>query len=155
MRTFISVLIAVLLTACAASGPQYSAHKATTAEAAVIYVYRPSRAVNCCVAPVVYLDDARRGDLKNGGYLVFEVPAGKHAVQVGDGTHGFDAQVQEFQAEAGKSYYLKWVIGSIEDAGVFIVGSVSAAYATRNYHLVLVPQDAATTELAELKLSDA
>jgi len=149
MRRLIVFIAAAFLLGCAASGPQYSEHSASKASAGVIYVYRPTRAVNCCVAPAVYVDGVKRGELKNGGYLVYDLAAGKHSVQVGDGGYGFDPQTQDVVIEPGGSYYLKWVIGKLEAVDF---RSYSADY---NYHLIPVPVERAKSEISGLKLSDA
>lgn len=121
LRVFVLMLLAFCLYGCGASGPIYQQYSPRNADAAVVYVYRPSRTVNCCVAPAVYLNATKKESLKNGGYLVYELAAGKHKITVGDGAYGFTPESLELELEQGTHYFLKWNIGPIENM-VDVVG---------------------------------
>jgi hypothetical protein len=151
---FISLIFIIIsLAGCSASGPLYSDFSPNLTGSSIIYIYRPSRAVNCCVAPAAYINGARLESLKNGGYLVYEFPAGNYEVTVGDGDYGFDPQTLKISTSAGSIHYLKWVIGSLDQFDAMIVGGYGVGYATRNYHLIEMPLDKARDEIVSLKLS--
>lgn len=153
MKISLILLLCAIVTACGASGPVYKQHLASNANSAIVYVYRPSRAVNCCVAPKVYVEGEAQGTLKNGGYLVFELPPRKTTITVGDGAHGFEAQTLELSLEAGTSYYLKWVIGELSQLDMMAVGGMAVGRSERNYHLIKVSHEQAQGEISNLKNS--
>ena len=153
MNRILLLIFSICLAACSASGPKYTQHYAQANTAAVVYVYRPQRVVNCCVAPAVYINGVENGSLKNGGYLVFELLKGDHTVTVGDGSYGFSAQTVSLSIEPGGVHYLKWVIGSLSQFDVLVIGGIGAAYAQRDYHLFEIPLEHAVNEIKELKLS--
>lgn len=153
MKLFLTLLLCVVMTACGASGPIYKQHLASNPNSAMVYVYRPSRAVNCCVAPTVYVEAEAQGTLKNGGYLVFELPPRETTITVGDGAHGFEAQTLELPLDAGTSYYLKWVIGELSQLDMMAVGGMAVGRSERNYHLIKVPHEQAEDEISTLKNS--
>ncbi|WP_299946875.1 DUF2846 domain-containing protein [uncultured Microbulbifer sp.] len=145
--TYILTILAFGLLGCSANGPIYQEHTQSLKDSSVVYIYRPSRAINCCVAPAVYINGESSGSLKNGGYLVYELPAMKHEITVGDGSNGFEPLTYNKSLKKNESYYLKWVIGSVEEL------NLPALYAPRNYYLVEVKADDAQIDLKKLKLS--
>lgn len=154
-RITILLFLAIGLYGCGASGPIYKQYSPKNSETAVVYVYRPSRSVNCCVAPAVYLNGNRQGSLKNGGYLVYELPSGEHKITVGDGSYGFTAESLEVDLEKGEYYFLKWNIGPIQNMGDVVAVAMlgSAAPGQREYNLVQVNPAIAKQEISSLKLS--
>lgn len=92
LKKISSLIVVLLLTACSAAGPKYQEYALTKSENAVVYIYRPTKTVNCCVAPKVYINQSPKSDLKNGGYVVYELPAGQHEIVVGDGSFGFTSE---------------------------------------------------------------
>ncbi|WP_041324530.1 DUF2846 domain-containing protein [Saccharophagus degradans] len=156
-RFVIVFIVLILLAGCSASGPVYKQHELQNSKNATLYIYRPSKAVNCCVAPLIYVDSEKLGPLKNGGYTVQELEPGAHVITVGDGSHGFDASTVELNFESGEEYYLKWVIGSLDNLGVVIltgmVGAGAAAPGERDYNLVVINSEDAKVEISKLKMS--
>jgi len=154
-RFILLLLFGFILVGCAASGPTYKQYSVQNQGSAVVYIYRPSRSVNCCVAPAVYINDSKRHSLKNGGYLAYELESGVHKITVGDGAYGFTAETLELNLEKGKDYFLKWNIGPIENIGdvvaVAMLGGATAG--KREYNLVQMNSDVAKTEISSLKLS--
>ncbi len=153
IKRIIVLLGIVFLTSCAASGPKFQEKTITNATNAIIYVYRPSKTVNCCVAPKVYLNKVPTADLKNGGYIAVEVPAGKHEVTVGDGSYGFTPEKLMLSLNSGESVYLKWVIGGLTQFDIMAVGNVAVGTSAREYFLLQFPKEKAIIEISELKLS--
>lgn len=154
MKIYIAILSSmILLGSCAASGPSFIPYIASDESSSTIYVYRPKRAVNCCVSPMVYLDGIEQSYLKNGGYLPLEVTQGQHEVTVGDGKNGFTAATVEMEFKGGGSHYLRWDIGNMN--GVLVVTSVGATGGERSYRLAEIEESVAQQEISVLKLSGA
>ncbi len=155
LRVTTLIVLVFSLYGCGASGPIYKQYSPQNNDSAIVYIYRPSRSVNCCVAPAVYVNDSKKASLKNGGYLVYELAAGKHKITVGDGSYGFTPESLEVDFKKSKHYFLKWNIGPIENMGdviaVAMLGSATAG--KREYNLVQVDSVAAKREISSLKLS--
>lgn len=143
----------LFLTACAANGPKFHEKGPSQSENSLIYIYRPTRTINCCVSPKIYLDQAPKANLNNGGYAVYEVSAGQHQVIVGDGTYGFTAEKLNVTTTPGEAVYLKWVIGDLSQVDMMIVGALAVGSAKRDYHLIQIPKDKALPEISTLNLS--
>jgi len=111
-----AVLPAILLIGCNAQGPEFSSPPELGENEAAIIVYRPSSLVLATAAPDIYLDGQKRGQLKNGGYLVFRVPAGSHLVEARAASLDWDAQVGELRwmvtARAGRTHFLRLKVRS-------------------------------------------
>ena len=152
-KKFFNLMMVLLLTACSAAGPKFQDHALSKAENAVVYIYRPTKTVNCCVAPKVYINQIPKSALKNGGYVVYELPAGKHEIVVGDGSFGFTPEKLNLSLSSGEIVYLKWVIGSLSQFDILAVGNIAAGTSTRDYHLLKYPSNEALLEIKELKLS--
>lgn len=153
MKVVSVLLLVIFLSSCAANGPRYQEHIAKSSDVSIVYIYRPSKMVNCCVAPAVYINGEKKHSLKNGGYLVYELVPGENEVTVGDGSYGFESQIVSMELKPGSSYYLKWVIGSLEKFDVTVIGGYAGVYSERNYHLIEMPVVSALKEIASLKLS--
>ena len=154
-RIIILGLVTLGLYGCGASGPVFKQYLPKNSDSATVYIYRPSRTVNCCVAPAVYLNGDKGYSLKNGGYLVYELTQGKHEVTVGDGTYGFTEESLELNLKRGEHYFLKWNIGPIENMGDIIAVAIlgGATPGQREYNLVQVNPDVGKQEITTLKLS--
>ena len=108
MRHLIISLALVLLAGCAATGVPFVAQDNADLANATVHVYRPARAVNCCVAPYILINDEKRGQLKNGGYMSFVVPPGPITVEAINESAGFKSLKLTLDGKAGQSYYLRW-----------------------------------------------
>lgn len=156
-KPFLIIVCLIALSGCSASGPAYSQYQSQEANSSVVYIYRPSKSVNCCVAPAVYIDGQKKNSLKNGGYVVYELEPGAHVVAVGDGKYGFEKSDLQLDLSAGESYYLKWVIGPLENFSELVLASVAgvsgSAIGARDYNLVPIKSQVAKEEIRALKLS--
>ncbi|WNO08945.1 DUF2846 domain-containing protein [Teredinibacter sp. KSP-S5-2] len=154
-RIVLLIFVVGTLIGCAASGPIYKQYSPKSTDSAVVYVYRISRSVNCCVAPAVYINDSKRDSLKNGGYLVYELDSGAQKITVGDGSYGFTEETLELNLEKGKQYFLKWNIGPIVNMEYAITMAVAfgVALGQREYNLVQMDDSVAKQEISSLKLS--
>ncbi len=155
LKVFTFVIAALALAGCSASGPIFKQYTPQKSDSAILYIYRPQKTVNCCVAPAVYIDGATQHALKNGGYHVYELPAGNYEVIVGDGSYGFTAESIELKLEQSNHYYLKWNIGPIENLSAVITGAIlgGATSGQREYNLVQMDPATAKQEISSLKLS--
>lgn len=153
LKKVFSLIGILLLTSCSAAGPKFQEHSLVKAENAVVYIYRPTKTVNCCVAPKVYINQTPKADLKNGGYVVYELPAGKQEIIVGDGSYGFTPEKISLSLESGESVYLKWVIGGLSEIDILAVGNIAVGSSARDYYLLEYPTEKAISEIKELKLS--
>ncbi|MEM1145564.1 MAG: DUF2846 domain-containing protein [Pseudomonadota bacterium] len=143
------LLISVLfLSGCAASGPLFS--EVVPAEGkGVLYVYRSNAMVNCCVSPVIYINGAESGSLKNGGYIPVVLDPGTYEVAAENTSVGFNKVSTKVEIVAGKSHYVKWYIGDLVEIDFL-------AYASKyEYHLFPVDRGLAKNEISGLKLSDS
>ena len=147
------VFAVLWLTSCAATGPKFKEHSLVKPDNAVVYIYRPTKTVNCCVAPKVYINQVPKADLKNGGYLVYELSAGKYEIVVGDGSYGFTPETLNLSLAAGESVYLKWVIGGLSQLDIMAIGNIAVGNSSRDYYLLQYPNEKAILEIKELKLS--
>lgn len=78
MKRFFLLLIAILLTACAATGPAYQAAKAPDNGKALIYIYRVKSFALGGRDAYFYVDGKNIADLSVEGYTWFHIPAGEH-----------------------------------------------------------------------------
>ncbi len=100
--------------------PKPAATSATKPEAqALIYVYRQRHTLGAAGHPVVFVNHEYLGELHNSDYAQYKVPSGTvlvgatHAI-MGSQVPGEEAvRVRvEIDAEAGKTYYVKWSVSS-------------------------------------------
>lgn len=152
-KRVLCIIGALILTSCAASGPKFQEARLSKPENALLYVYRPAKTVNCCVAPKVYVNKSPKADLKNGGYQVYELPIGNHEIIVGDGSYGFTPEIVNLSLSSGESVYLKWVIGDLSQLDILAVGNIAVGSSARDYYLLQYPNEKAILEIKELKLS--
>jgi hypothetical protein len=85
MRLLQRVTLAVAsfaLSACVATGPKFDGLRAGTTAKATVYVYRVHEFGNRNAYPYVYIDGVKRSPLRDNGYVVLEVDAGPHLVEV-------------------------------------------------------------------------
>lgn len=115
-----------------------------------LVVYRAKRWVNCCVAPMVYIDSTKTVALRNGSYLTYELSPGGHTIQVGDGSNGFGALSQSLQVEPGETYYFQWSIGPIRNLFIAPIGGIVAMDARRKYQLGQMPNEVAQRDVVPL-----
>ncbi|MFZ6870751.1 DUF2846 domain-containing protein [Undibacterium sp. Di27W] len=78
MKRYFILLISILLTACAATGPAYQAARAPENGKALIYVYRVKSFALGGRDAYFYVDGKNIADLSVEGYTWFQIPAGEH-----------------------------------------------------------------------------
>lgn len=152
-KIILCIISVLILGSCAASGPKFQEHGLSKPENALVYIYRPTKTVNCCVAPKVYINKSPKADLKNGGYQVYELPAGQYEIVVGDGSYGFTPEIVNLSLKSGEEIYLKWVIGDLSQLDILAIGNLAVGSSARDYYLLQYPNEKANMEIKELKLS--
>lgn len=108
MKKILFLIVPLVLGGCAASGALFVAGVKPAPDKANVYVYRPERTINCCVAPYVFVNNDRRGQLTNGGYLLFRISPGPVTVEAVNETVGFDSLKLTIDARPGQTYYFRW-----------------------------------------------
>jgi len=108
MRTLLMPMLLILLTGCAAAGVPFTPETHTGGNKVVVYVYRPSLAVNCCVAPYIFINGEKQSQLKNGGYLLFILDPGPISLEAVNEAVGFKPLRVAMYGEPGQSYYVRW-----------------------------------------------
>jgi hypothetical protein len=77
------VATALVISSCAAEGPDFKRASLNSTEVGIIYVYRPlTSVIGRGENPYVYVNGENLGQLKAGGYLEKVVPIGEHKVTV-------------------------------------------------------------------------
>ncbi len=145
-KIILSVLSIFLLASCAANGPVFK-KEAVADNDSMLYIYRPNNMVNCCVAPNVEINGINQGPLKNGGYLFFKLPAGKHKIKIANKSAGFYELSLELELKAGEEYYAKWSVGDLESVDFMLRTS------KYSYNLASVDNSKAISEISSLKYS--
>lgn len=138
----IAVLLSpLLLAACSASGPAFTAAAAPAVNSALVYIYRPSRIMIAPVSPGIVIDGEERILMKNNGYSFFYLPPGRHsfALLLSDRYKGLAHVNMDLQE--GHTYFLK-VDGDHSSFGMF--KSIS-------FRLLPVSEQTAREEIGECK----
>jgi Protein of unknown function (DUF2846) len=80
-RSLIALTCALILSACAASGPLYEPAPLPAAAGALIYIYRPSGFALGGRDAYFYIDDVNVVDISNNGYSWLHLPAGEYTLK--------------------------------------------------------------------------
>lgn len=97
-----------MLAGCAATGAPFALEKNISSNKAVIYIYRPEIAINCCVSPNIFINNENIGQLKNGGYLSTVVVPGSITAEAINKNVGFKSLKLTIDAKPDQTYYLRW-----------------------------------------------
>lgn len=109
MRKLLTLVASlILLTGCAVTGPKYSP-EAPAKDEALVYVYRVWRFANGGGSPTIALNGREMDDLKNGSFLQFRVPPGKHKIEqlTSIWSWSFEAPPVMLEAHAGQIHYVE------------------------------------------------
>ncbi|MDQ6989343.1 MAG: DUF2846 domain-containing protein [Mariprofundaceae bacterium] len=105
-------IVLAMLGGCGAGGAKFSGLEQIADNSAQVYIYRPSSFIQSANYPDLALDGQEIGQLKNGGYLRFTVPAGEHNLSVTGNVMMWihrDRNVP-LKLEAGKTYFYKLTV---------------------------------------------
>lgn len=121
--------LALLITACAATGPSYTQMQQSsgTLESghARLYFMRGSDLVNAGLVARVHIDGIKVANLKMGGFFFTDHPAGQVKIMI-DAPLNYGEAKQLFEAESGKTHY--FVVDN--NMGNVLVGSLVGALGT-------------------------
>lgn len=139
MKSRLGILLAIsaasLLSAgCATLGSTYTPVSNAPKDKATVYVYRPSAFSGSAISYTVSANGVELSSLPSGGYFVYYAKPGETE---------FSAKTEAktsvtIDAKQGETYYVKGSLGM----GVFV----------GHPHLVQVPNDTASQEIAKCKL---
>ncbi len=109
MRYLLAAITAIFLTACAATGKAFIPAESPGKELARIYIYRPAYLLQSGIFPSISVDEKPVGDLKNGGFVTFLVPAGQHTLSLSGSFFQWGHPTRQYPivAEAGRIQYYK------------------------------------------------
>lgn len=148
----VSIVIGLaLLSSCAASGAKFSGIAKPSDHSAQVYIYRPSAFVQSGNFPDLALDGAKIGQLKNGGFLSFQAPAGEHSLSItGNALQWIhrDRNVP-LKLEAGKTYFFKLTVSVSGSGGINVGFGQHHSFGFQQ----ITDEEKALAELSELKES--
>lgn len=149
LSRFTLLAAAILLSACSATGPLFSAAPAPAAADALVYVYRPEAPFYGGIKSHFYVDGAKVASLSKGGYSAFYLPVGSHTMkQQWTGMTGASDTLQfGFELKPGETRYYRLSIGLESFGPSFGNGRVGFA-ATHRWALTQVPEAAALPGIA-------
>jgi len=114
-----------------------------------IYMYRPSSFVMSLAIPTVKLNSEPAEGVRNGSYIVYELPPGKHKFNLSNNANWAAGNI-EFSVDAleGERYFYR-LTAHVDDMaayGQFVTISMGS-------HLHQVSKEFALQEMAELKFT--
>jgi len=120
LRNIFIVAVLALLSSCSAGGAKFTGLEKPTDKLAQVYIYRPSSFIQSGNFPDLALDKKEIGQLKNGGFLKFTAPAGKHALSItGNALQWIHPDATAtLKFEAGKTYFYKLTVSMSGSGGV-------------------------------------
>ncbi|MDF2180177.1 DUF2846 domain-containing protein [Aliiglaciecola sp. CAU 1673] len=142
----ILLLSVMTLSACSATGPQFTQLEIPETNKAKVYIYRPWAMLDGAAAPTVQINGKDSFNLSNGGYQVLDLVPGKTLLAVKEGGLLSNWRASPLQIsvdlQANKSYFVRL---SAELSNAAYVGGVSSV--SGQYSWGLVDQQMALTEL--------
>ena len=152
LSRLVAPTFAVMLVACAASGPPFEAATPSESQASV-YIFRPSKLANSAGSRDVVVDGTKVGILKNGGYLPVSLAAGTHKLTIPHSMWDWDLKCASLSLEVkpGMIYY----VALDTDASIWLaaVSPTPIGVTSRQCQLALLPEAAALSLIRETRLS--
>lgn len=141
--------LSLVLTGCAATGPNFTPYAIKEADKGLLYVYRPVRWENSAISPGVIIDGNEYAVLPHGGYMPFALSPGWHSIEL-KFSDRFEGQAK-ISVEIGleRPVFIRvetW--NDISDDGV-------GKKMTRTFRLAEQSAAGAALELSDSKLQDA
>ena len=158
MRILASFLLLTLLSGCIGLGGQkgslFKEFEAPRAGTGQIYIYRPYKLFWLKAYPNVMINEVLVGELRNGTYVVVNIPPGNHEITLPSNSFwAIPDMTAKLKIEAGERIFLR--VGARLDHvlpmyfGAFGVVSMSASAV-----MTSVNEDLATEEIVELLKSE-
>ncbi|AGU53749.1 hypothetical protein VAPA_2c11950 [Variovorax paradoxus B4] len=123
LRLACTAIAALLLTACGATGPQFTSAEAPTGESSAIYIYRPSKFAAGGFSPLLVIDDKVIGKISSGSYARRNLDAGVHKIELrrpSEAYGKFKTRSLEVTTKPGSTTYIRYHVehkGPGEDIG--------------------------------------
>ncbi len=109
-KILVGLAIAASLLGCVAMGSKYSGYQPISSGNAVLYLYRQSKFDSKAYCPDIVVDGKTKFCLKDGGFAMFELPAGRHDVQLKKSIMDSSEDVSfGVDMEEGKRYFMEYV----------------------------------------------
>lgn len=105
-----SAYAAILLTACGATGQQFTRAERPGNGEAVIYVYRPKQYMASARSIPISIDNVEVGELKNAGFVRIVAKPGHHTIQPRYGASGLDAPDIEIDVPSSRTLFVRYTI---------------------------------------------
>ena len=149
MRYFLLLVVVWVVTGCSATGSDFKT-TATSGGKGVVHVYRPTNwRATWGDAPNISVDGRRVGSLKNAGFLTFQLPPGRHEVEVRVPLmQWFGGRKAKVNVAPGGKYYLR--VGLELDDIVF---GANGPLPISSFHIQQVPARKALAEIKKTKSS--
>jgi hypothetical protein len=128
-RLVCAAAVAVLLTACGATGPKFASADAPAGESSAIYVYRPSKFAAGGFSPLLVIDDKVIGRIPSGSFARREVGAGTHKIELrrpSEAYGKFKTRSLQIATEPGRIAFVRYDLehkGPSEDIGYVPMGA--------------------------------
>lgn len=134
-RTAVILLTLLSISAfsgCSASGPAFARREHPDPNQALVYIYRPANLIGAASVTTISIDAEDRGQLKEKGYLVFDLKPGKRMIEAR--YWGTPPLTLYLDAAAGEEYFLRWFVDIGEGYGIshtLSFGQIPSEYALR------------------------
>jgi len=142
-----SVVLLLLLAACAASGPRFSEIAPAAADSGRIYVYRNNTLVGAAYTAHVVVDNASPQKLKTGGFVYFDLAPGRHEVAIRDDKRASldtDQSATVVLVAAGQAVFVKFANHPTD---------LSAGAGANSFDLTEVPVSTGLDEIHDIRQS--
>lgn len=150
------VLLLLIVSGCAATGPKFQSLENSPADKALVYFYRPDKNIGRAQPHEIVIDGEKRAVLKNAGYLKLELPPGSHqiisqpSIVIAALTPANKTANISLVTEPAKRYFIRLSINSYLGPGT---GGASATYYLVGNTLASIPEELALGEISELNYS--
>lgn len=162
MRNLYIITVMMILSACSASGPQYSSMANTIQpepNVSKFIIYRPSHFYASGTDYKIAVDNGEPCALSNGSFYITTAPAGKKVITADNwGLPGTSRL--EFDSKPNQVYYVSVALSDSATKGSFLGGAIGVAIAESNnkqagpFDLRLVDKTAAENELSDLNMTE-
>lgn len=139
----------LFLSACSATGPLYR-EEVRAQDKATVYIYRPHQYFNAGGWPEIFVDGNKLFPLKNEGYGVITLTAGKHTIKAEGSmlfTNWYPRPVEithEFEADG--EYYIR-----VTPQLASVTPIANSMVVQGNGNISVVPKEIAIGEIAKTK----
>ena len=153
-------LLLTLLTGCTATGlggqkgSLFTGFEPVEDGAGQIYIYRPYKTFWLKAYPNVIINDELVGELRNGTYIVVNVPSGNHKIILPSNNFwAIPSMSTELEVEKGQRIFLR-VGAKLDSVLPIYLGSFGVVSMTASAAMVHIKEDVASLEISKLLRSN-